>query len=137
VSEEQLDLFSDAGVRGELSSPRSTGRPLVLADMEDEVLIAAIAEASLAEASALAAEAARRRLAAAVPALAALCRRFAGFGSCRMVPEQAAALRALATIGTREAAHAVSQLIERAVVRGPALTVALSVVAQLHATLSG
>ena len=53
---------------------------------------------------ALAAEAGRRRLAAAVPSLETLCRRFSGFGIDRMVPEQAAALQALAAIGGREAA---------------------------------
>jgi hypothetical protein len=137
VTEHQLDLFSDAGVRVEQCSPQSTGCSLAAADMTDAALIAAIPESSLADSSVLAAEAGRRRLATAVPALAALCRRFAGFGADRMVPEQAAALRALAVIGTHEAARAVSEMIERAVVRGPALGVAVSAAAQLHATLSG
>jgi hypothetical protein len=38
-----------------------------------------------------------------------------GFGIDRMVPEQAAALRALGVIGGREAAQAVSRLIVRGV----------------------
>jgi hypothetical protein len=43
---------------------------------------------------ALAHEAGRRKLTAAVPALEALCRRFSGFGIRRLLPEQAAALSA-------------------------------------------
>jgi HEAT repeat protein len=136
MTEHQLDLFSGAGVRVEYCLPQSTGRSLAAADMDDAALIAAIPESSLADSSALAAEVGRRRLAAAVPALAALCRRFAGFGAERIVPEQAAALRALAVIGSHEAARAVSEMIERAVVQGPALTVAVSAAAQLRAPLS-
>ena len=78
-------------------------------DLEDEALIAAIAAASLDHCAGLVAEAVRRRLAAAIPALEALCRRFAGFGIDHMVPEQSAALRALAAIGSRDAAEAVSR----------------------------
>lgn len=116
--------------------PSRMGPALVAADMDDEAVIAAIPQSSLGDSVALAVEAGRRRLAAAVPALATLCRRFAGFGIGRAVPEQIAALRALAMIGGRDAAHAVSQLIERAVVQGPALNVAASAAAQLRSTLS-
>src|SRR5258708_129836 len=112
MAEQQLDLFSDAslGLGHPLQSPRM-GRWLVAADsgiegLDDAALVAAIPESSLSDSSMLAAEAGRRRLAAAIPALAALCRRFAGFGIDRAVPEQAAALQALAMIGGRDAAHA-------------------------------
>ncbi len=104
--------------------------------MDDDALIAAIPEPSLAESPELAAEAGHRRLAGAVPALEALCRRFAGFGAARAVPEQVAALRALAMIGGHDAAQAVARLIERAVVQGPGLAVALDAAARLRATLS-
>jgi len=104
--------------------------------MDDAALIAAIPESTFDDSSALVAEAGRRHLAAAVPALTALCRRFAGFGIERAVPEQAAALEALAMIDGRDAAHAVAQMIERAVVVGPTLKAAVSVAARLHATLS-
>jgi len=60
----------------------------------------------------------------------------AGFGIDHMVPEQSAALRALAAIGGHDAAQAVSLLILRGVVQGPALGLAVAVAAQLHATLS-
>jgi HEAT repeats len=84
---------------------------------------------------ALAAEAGRRRLAAAAPSLETLCRRFSGFGIDRVVPEQAAALQALAAIGGREAAQAVSRLMMRAVVQGPALNVAVSTAARIGSAL--
>src|SRR5712692_11449593 len=90
MPELQLDLFSDRGVEPEQGLSPSPSRAMVPADIEDEVLIAAIPESDLADSCELAAEAGRRRLAAAVPALVALCRRFAGFGLDRMVPEQAA-----------------------------------------------
>jgi hypothetical protein len=130
--EQQLDLFSANGITVE--QPFPLRRPLfpVARDLEDEALIAAIPPASLDHYAA----AARRRLTAAIPALEALCRRFAGFGIDHMVPEQSAALRALAAIGSRDAAQAVSLLILRGVVQGPALGLAVAVAAQLHATLS-
>jgi HEAT repeat protein len=52
-----------------------------------------------------------------------------------MVPEQAAALQALAVISGREAAQAVSQLIVRRVVQGPALSLAASTAARIGSTL--
>lgn len=133
--EHQLDLFADAGARAEPCLSQSTGRPLAASDMDDAALIAAIPESSLTDSAALTAEATRRRLAGAVPALAALCRRFAGFGGDRIVPEQAAALRALVAIGGHEAAHAVSEMIQRGVVRGPTLIVAVAAAAELRAPL--
>jgi HEAT repeat protein len=107
-----------------------------LSEIDDEGLIAAIPQSCLADSGMLAAEAGQRRLAAAVPALAALCRRFAGFGTRRPVAEQAAAIEALVLIGGRDAAHAVSQLIERAVVQEPTLPIAVSAAARLRSTLS-
>jgi hypothetical protein len=103
--------------------------------MNDAALIAAIPESSLADSALLAAEAGRRRLGQAIPALAALCRRFAGFGADRLVPEQAAALAALVAIGGAEAAQAVSGMICRAVMQGPTLGVAVAAVAELNGTL--
>jgi hypothetical protein len=108
----------------------------VTADTEDEALVAAIADSCLSDSAILAAEAGRRRLAAAVPALASLCRRFAGFGLDHAVPEQVAALGGLAEIGGRNAADAVVQIIERAVVCGQTLQIALNTAATLHARLS-
>lgn len=89
----------------------------------------------MSDAPALAAEAGRRRSIAAVPALEALCRRFAGFGADRIVPEQAAALEALSAIGGREAARAVARVIAGRAVQGPCLRNALTAAAVLRARL--
>src|SRR5262245_9336379 len=125
MPEHQLDLFSDFRVEAEQPAPPAALRR-VAADLDDPALITALAESSLAESQGLAAEVGRRQLAAAVPALETLCRRFAGFGASREVPEQVAALRSLALIGGHEAAEAVARLIDRAVVQGPGLVVALA-----------
>jgi HEAT repeat protein len=136
---DQLDLFSSAVIQREPPSPRTLPQSIELspaaAVLEDQALIAAIPESDLADSIAMATEAGRRRLAAAVPSLEALCRRFSGFGADRMVPEQAAALQALAMIGGREAAQAVSQLIVRGVVQGPALNLAVGTAARMGSTL--
>jgi HEAT repeats len=135
MCDQQLDLFSSAGIQVERRLPQSMGlRPTATA-LDDQALIAAIPESNLAGSIALATEAGRRRLAAAVPSLEMLCRRFSGFGIDRMVPEQAAALQALAAIGGREAAQAVTQLIVRGVVQGPTLNLAVSTAAQIGAAL--
>jgi HEAT repeat protein len=136
MSERQLDFFSDVGVGAEQGLSRSMGHALVPAEFDDEKLIAAIPESGLADSHSLAAEAGRRRLAGAVPALAALCRRFTGFGTRRTVSEQAAAIEGLATIGGRDAALAVSEMIERAEVQGPTLQIAVSAAARLGSPLS-
>ena len=72
---------------------------------------------------------------AAVPALEALCRRFAGFGFKQIIPEQAAALEALAMIGGPDAAAAVARIVCKRAVEGPALTIALSPAARLGSEL--
>ena len=135
MCEQQLDLFSSAGIQAERPLPlRMELRPAAPV-LDDQALITAIPDANLADSIALAAEAGRRRLAAAVPSLETLCRRFSGFGIDHMVPEQAAALQALAVISGREAAQAVSQLIVRGVVQGPALNLAVSTAARIGSTL--
>ena len=134
MDEQQLDLFADAGYR---ATPFQSSRPdLPAAELDDDALIAALPTANLADATALAAEAARRRLGAAIPSLESLCRRFSGFGVERLVPEQAAALAALAVIGGGELARAVARSIARGVVQGPTLAVALGAAATLRAALS-
>lgn len=133
MDEHQLDLFADAGYR---AAPFQSSRPdLLAAELDDDALIAAIPTANLAAATALAAEAARRRLVAAIPALDSLCRRFSGFGVERLVPEQVAALEAMAAIGGGESARAVARSIARRVFQGPALALALGAAATLRAAL--
>jgi hypothetical protein len=134
--EEQLDLFSAGGLSQALR-PRAAaardGKPP--GDLDDAELIAAIPAAGIVDGPALAMEAGRRGLSAAVPALARLCRRFSGFGGDCAVPEQVAALEALAMIGGREAAHAVARLITKSAVQGPALKIAVAAAAQLRSDL--
>jgi hypothetical protein len=133
---EQLDLFSQ---RADSEGARFRNMPIrpviALEALDDERLIAALRNAGIRESIALAAEAGRRRLASAVPALEALCRRFAGFGADHAVPEQAAALDALSAIGGSDAARAVARLIAKGVVQGPSLQRAVSVAARLRANL--
>ncbi len=134
--EEQLDLFCAGGISQAL-------RPVATAaqddkppgDYNDAELIAAIPAAGVVVGPPLAMEAGRRGLVAAVPVLEQLCRRFAGFGVNRAVPEQVAALKALAMIGGREAARAVARLITKGAVQGPALKIAMAAAAQLGSAL--
>ena len=136
MRERQLDLFSASGIPREGHSQPDFGRQeLVIADLDDGALVAAIPWAGLAEAPALAFEAGRRRLVAAVPALEQLCRRLAGFGLERAVPEQVAALDALALIGGSKAAETVVRLIAKDVVQGPTRKVAVNVAARLKSAL--
>ena len=128
----QLDLFGDSapidGPAGGLGVQR-----LAPESLSDAALIAALPDAGLADACALAAEAGRRRPSGAVKALVALCQRFVGFGAERRLPEQAAALEALAVIGGPEASRAVVEMIVKRIVEGPTLVVAVTAASQLGA----
>ena len=126
----QLDLFGD---RPNIDRPPNAVslQPLLPQELSDEGLIAAIPEATLADACALAAEAGNRRLSAAIPALMTLCNRFVGYGIDVGIPEQAAAVEALGVIGGPEASRAVVQLIVKRIVQGPTLVVATTVASQL------
>jgi len=132
----QLDLFAASGPSAGPNVPASV-RPLIVspAGLDDPSLIAAIANAGLAACQALADEAGRRRLVAAVPALETLCRRFKGFGLRNPVPEQTAALRGLVAITGRDAAAAVERLIADAAVQGPGFGTAIAAAASLRCRL--
>ncbi len=137
MAERQLDLFSSGGTRheartAEVAAPTPT---LVPADLDDATLVAAIPLARLKEAPALAAEAGQRRLQSAVPALLALCRRFTGFGADGPVPEQIAALDAIAAIGGAATTQATGTLLVERVVLGPNRERAVSVAARLGTRL--
>lgn len=136
MSDRQLDLFSATG-GPERTRPSHETRPVVAWDvLADESLVAALSDAGIADSLALAAEAGRRRLAAAIPALEALCRRFTGFGVDRIVPEQAAALDALVAVGGPDAARTIARVIAKGMVRGPCLQKAVAAAAGLGAKLS-
>jgi hypothetical protein len=133
---EQLDLFRHSAEAMEQSSSGGATRPVIAYDtLDDDSLVAALANAGIRDCAALAAEAARRRLAAAVPVLELMCLRLTGFGTDRIMPEQAAAVEALATIGGSDAAQTLVRLIAKGVVQGPCLQRAVSAAAQLEAQL--
>lgn len=133
MAEQQLDLFADPIGGG--PNTRRAEPPIRAAELTDAALIAALPHAGMVTAPSLAAEAARRCLAEAVPALERLCRRLTGFGADRVVPEQAAVLEALAAIGGEGARHAVVRLLVERIVQGPTLAIALNAAARLGASL--
>jgi hypothetical protein len=130
----QLDLFGD---RPNYHRPSDgvTAKPIAPEGLSDDDLISSIPDAALAEASAMAAEAGKRRLSAAVPVLTSLCNRLTGHGAGAVAPEQVAALNALGAIGGQEAANAVSKLISKKIVQGPTMIAALTVASQLGVVL--
>jgi HEAT repeat protein len=137
MNAEQLDLFRDFG-RVAVRPSAVPGAPssFDVTELDDHGLLAVFADPVLGECLTVLAEVGRRRLAAAVPLLRDVCRRHAGFGAHRQIPEQAAALDALHAISTREAAQAVADSIERGWVEGPTLMVAAWCAGRLHANLS-
>jgi HEAT repeat protein len=133
---QQLDLFSRRpGAVDRLTSGEAMPPAIACDTLADNDLVAALSNAGMRDTIALADEVARRRLAAAVPALESVCRRFGGFGIDRIVPEQAAALDALAVIGGLAAATAVVRLITKRVVQGPCLCRAVTAAIRLRAQL--
>ncbi len=133
---QQLDLFRHVPAPAEPPPCNDVARPVIGSDgIEDEELLAALPHAGLADSVALAAEAGRRHMTAAIPALEALCGRFSGFGADRIVPEQAAAIDALAQIGGADAARALARLIVRRTVQGPCLQRAVTAAAYVGAKL--
>ena len=126
----QLELFADrAPTQGSSNAPPALR--LAPSNLSDAALIAALPDSMLGDACVLAAEAARRRLSGAVPALVTLCNRFVGYGVDCKAPEQAAALEALATIGGPDASRSVGQMIAKGIVQGQTLAVAVAAASQL------
>ena len=133
---DQLDLFSARTGSARRDVPGRRTDPVIACDtLDDDSLLAATPNAGIRESVELVAEAGRRRLAAAIPVLEALCRRFAGFGAARIVPEQAAALDALAMIGGPDAAQALVRLIAKRIVQGPCSRQAVAASAQMGTKL--
>jgi hypothetical protein len=136
MSDLQPDLFAcPANHRERISPEAPRNPPIAPATFDDAALITAIPAAGLTDAPVLAAEAGSRKLASAVPALEGLCNRFTGFGADRPVPEQIAAVQALAAIGGPGAAEAVARLLTRRVILGPGLKVAVAAAAILKSAL--
>jgi HEAT repeats len=136
VSDSQLDLFAGSGLpAAPHTTPSAKPRPIPPTELEDAALLAAIPTSGVTDGPALAAEAGRRRLAAAIPVLADYCRRFAGFGTQHPVREQIAALGALGAIGGADAANAVARIIASGWVQGPTLVGAVAIAARLRSRL--
>jgi HEAT repeat protein len=133
----QPDLFDSIGSQppNPPAIARSEPGSTPVADLTDAALIAAIPVAGPATCHALTQEAVRRRLAASVPALEALCRRFKGFGLRHRIPEQTASLQALAAIGGAEAMAAIRRIIVSDVVAGPGLREAVAAASALRCKL--
>ena len=131
---QQLDLFAIDRINVEPEgSPAQP--PLRAGELTDAALIAALPDAGVTAAPRLAAEAARRRLVGAVPSLEKLCWRLTSFGADRLVPEQLAALEALADIGGEAARQAIARLVAQRIVQGPTLAAALNAAARLGSSL--
>jgi hypothetical protein len=136
VPDTQLDLFSGSGLpTAPHAPPAAKPQPAAPAELDDAALLAAIPASGVMDGPSLAAEAGRRRLAAAIPVLEDYCRRFAGFGTQHALPEQIAALDALAAIGGPDAAHTVARIIGRGWVQGPTLASAVAAAARLRSHL--
>jgi len=132
----QGDLFAAGGWSAALPAAvavsQATPQPKAL---DDAALAAGMANASLANYAALAAEVVERRLLAEVPGLEDLCRRFKGFGRAHPVREQVIALETLAALGGPQATAAVMRLIGERIVEGPGLRAALTARAIVRARL--
>jgi hypothetical protein len=136
LTDRQLDLFDGGGVSPPEPSPfAGSAEPVVASELDDAALIAAIARAGLRDYRDLTDEAAKRRLADAIPALETLCRRFTGFGLTRPIPEQIAAVQAMASIGGPAAARAVAGIVADEVIRGPGFAHAVHQAARLGCRL--
>lgn len=134
MSGHQLDLFSSGGVGPVAAAVDKRREPVCAGRLSDAALLEAIPHARQSDCDGLTGEAVRRGLPA-VPALEALCRRFKGFGLHSAVPEQIAALRALATLGGKDATAAVGRLMVADVVQGPGLAHAAHAAATLACRL--
>lgn len=136
MSDGQLDLFAGSGIPRVWQPPATRRLPTASpADLDDAALLAAIPASGLADGPALATEAGRRGIAAAVPVLEDYCRRFTGFGGEHPLPEQIAALNALAAIGGPQAAASVARIISHGWVQGPTLATAVAAAARLRCRL--
>ena len=133
---QQLDLFRHLPEPVEPSRSDYVAPTALAPDtMETDELLAALPRARITDSVALTAEAGRRRMVAAIPALEALCGRFVRFGGDRIVPEQTAAIDAPAQIAGADAAQALARLIDRRTMQGPCLQRAVGAAARLGAKL--
>lgn len=136
MPDEQPDLFAAIGNRSQWGAVAAGTRSAIPWNaLDDDGLVVAILDEDVSDSLAVIDEIARRKLGKAIPALEALCRRFIGFGTQRIIPQQAAALDAMMTIGGIDAAQAVARLIVKRAVQGPTLHKAVRAAAWLGSDL--
>jgi len=136
MSAPQLDLFAGGEFPPPAAQATAAPEPPDPVRFDDAALTLRLSEVVGAEAVALADETARRRLAVAIPALETLCRRFKGYGLHHPIREQQAACRALAEIGGRPAADAMTRMLADGVVQGPGLLDATLAAARLRCRIA-
>ena len=127
MPDRQLDLFAGSPVPATHHvTPPGGPPPLAPTELNGAALVAAIPASGVTDGRALAVEAGRRRLGIAVPVLEDYCRRFAGFGTQRALPEQIAAADP----------RAVERTIGRGWVQGPTLPHAVAAAVRLGSRLA-
>ena len=128
----QLDLFAERGA----VMPRHTQNPLPstpatpVERLTDDVLLERIRNAGPSDVDALCTEIVSRSLHAAVPALEALWRRFAGFGIEKPLAEQLAVVDTLARLGGANACSALRRIALSRALPASLLPAALQAAAQ-------
>ena len=135
----QPDLFD---ARGRADARQLRERPVraavpAPASMTDDGLIERLADARPPDIDALCHEIAARSLAAAVPALEALWRRFHGFGIERPLREQRAVLETLARLDVAGARAALRRIVLSPGLPAPLLPIALRAAADAGLSLPG
>lgn len=128
---EQLNLFEGLRTEPAAAPEPARERRVDVKAASNAELIDLLPQARMRESVAIVRQIARRRLVSGIPALAALCRRHAGFGRNRVIPEQVAAVKAMGIVGGNEASRSLAQLIVRGDIEGPNLKVALRVAVKL------
>ncbi len=131
----QGDLFAAGGWPEAAVEAVAISVSLSPKDLDDAALLAAVPYAKLGDCEMLSAELVERRLAAAAPALEALCRRFRGFGRTHPVREQIIALNTLAALGGAASSAAVTRLVAEGIIERPGLRTAFTAAAVLKARL--
>ncbi len=135
-ADRQLNLFAGGGVADPGAGVGPTLAPATPpGDLDDHALIVAIPVAGQTRYRALIDELIRRRPAGAVDALESLCRRFKGFGLQTAIPEQIAAVEAIAGIGGIAAMQALTRVLVQQVVQGPGLAAAVAAARRLGCRL--
>ena len=131
---DQLDLFAERGrvIAGRVPEPMASPAAAPVETLSDDDLLESIQNAGPSNIEAVCSEIVSRSLEAAVPALDALWRRFAGFGVEKPLREQLAVLDTLARLAGTDACSAL-----RAIVLSKGLPASLLPAASQASALAG